>query len=245
MVNITDAAITTAFAVFSYLFAKYLFNEYIYTKERAAAEKRVLDAEKEAFSSKPQQEQEKDNQDEGRSSLNFTIGGDNNVVNIRDIGNSGPLLNLYSQQIEKYQLQTQDRARSSFNLACVAMCIGMAFVGGGGYFMLTSADWPHIAGAAGIASIGGGVASFIARTFLDVHRLSLSQLNHYFRQPVINSHIITAQRIAEKIEDESARQEAYQQLTKQILTLIREDHAPQTVWTSHQDVAPTALPHQI
>jgi hypothetical protein len=31
--------------------------------------------------------------------------------------------------------------------------------------------------------------------------LSLLQLNHYFKQPVINSHILTAQRIADKLED--------------------------------------------
>ena len=44
-----------------------------------------------------------------------------------------------------------------------------------------------------IAAIGGAISAYITKTFLDVHKVSLQQLNRYFAQPVINDHILMAQ----------------------------------------------------
>ena len=144
----------------------------------------------------------------------------------------GKLFDLYSKQIEKYQTETQARAGWSFVFAIFSMVSGLSFVVWGGFHVLTNPGWEHVAAATGISGIGGAVGAFITKTFLDVHRLSLSQLNHYFRQPVVNAHVLTGQRLADQIADPALRQQAYQQLLHQVCSLIREDALPGSVWVA-------------
>ena len=132
----------------------------------------------------------------------------------------GPLFNLYSKQIEKYQQQTRNRATWSFALALIAMFAGLGFVFWGGSFLLSEAGKEHLAAGASISAIGGGISAFITKTFLDVHKLSLMQLNHYFKQPVINDHILMAQRLADELGDETARKTAYETIINSISRLI-------------------------
>lgn len=133
---------------------------------------------------------------------------------------TGRLFNLYSKQIEKYQEETRSRATWSFIFALVAMFAGLGFVFWGGTLILTQVDLDHVAAGAAIASIGGGINAFITKTFLDVHKLSLSQLNHYFQQPVINDHILMAQRLADEVDDEETRKKAYETVIGSISKLI-------------------------
>lgn len=144
------------------------------------------------------------------------------------------LSDLYAKQIEKYQTDTQARASWSFFFAVFSMLGGLGFVVWGGTHLLTSPGWEHVAGATAIAGIGGSIGAFIAKTFLDVHRLSLSQLNHYFRQPVVNAHVLTGQRLADQLVEPDARQKGYELLLQRVAELIREDMAPRGVWSELQ-----------
>jgi hypothetical protein len=147
-----------------------------------------------------------------------------------ELVSAAKLSDLYAKQIEKYQTDTQARASWSFFFAVFAMAGGLAFVVWGGTHLLTSPGWEHVAGATAIAGIGGATGAFIAKTFLDVHRLSLSQLNHYFRQPVVNAHVLTGQRLADQLADPVARQRGYELLLRRVADLIREDSMPGAVW---------------
>lgn len=132
----------------------------------------------------------------------------------------GGLFNLYSKQIEKYQTQTQSRAGWSFFCAIAAMISGLAMVVWGGTHIVFYAGWEHVTAGSLISSIGGAVSAYITKTFLDVHKLSLIQLNHYFSQPVINTHILTAQRLADQLVDEQAKQRVYEAIIEKVSNLI-------------------------
>ena len=132
----------------------------------------------------------------------------------------GRLSNLYTQQIEKYQQETRSRAGWSFIFAIISMFLGMVFLFWGGSFILSEAGAEHVAAGASISAIGGGISAFITKTFLDVHKLSLTQLNRYFQQPVINDHIMTAQRLAEDVENEDVRTASYEKLISSITAMI-------------------------
>ena len=135
----------------------------------------------------------------------------------------GGLFNLYNKQIERYQTETQSRAEWSFIFAIVAMVAGLAFVFWGGVHIIAGDDWQHVAAGSAISTIGGSISAYITKTFLDVHRLSISQLNHYFRQPVVNANILTAQRVADLISDDKTRQEGYQKILYSVIALIKEE----------------------
>ncbi|MCU0092464.1 hypothetical protein N8H72_20995 [Pseudomonas koreensis] len=219
-----------------------LFSDYYQSR---AARKLVLKAEKEAYHIPP----EEANVDAENLKLSPELLAqrardiDSLIRQNRDLLQVGRLFDLYSKQIEKYQTETQARAGWSFIFAIFSMIAGLGFVVGGGIHVLTSPGWEHVAAASAISGIGGAVGAFITKTFLDVHRLSLSQLNHYFRQPVVNAHVLTGQRLADQIEDPLLRQKAYQHLLVQVASLIREDTiAPAAVWSSEPSIKPQQKP---
>lgn len=135
----------------------------------------------------------------------------------------GTLL-FYLAQIEQYQTETRARASWSFIFAILAMFAGLSFVLSSGVYMIANADWPHVAAGTAMSTIGGGVSAFITKTFLDVHRVSLLQLNSYFRQPVLNSHILNAQGIADRIDDQTAKQKGYELILSSVVGLITDKH---------------------
>ncbi len=130
------------------------------------------------------------------------------------------LFHLYSKQIEKYQQETRTRATLSFIFAILSMCAGMGFMFWGGSFILAEPNANHVAAGAAISAIGGGISAYISKTFLDVHKLSLNQLNRYFTQPVINDHIVMAQRLAEDVKDDEVRKKSYEKIVGSITALI-------------------------
>lgn len=136
------------------------------------------------------------------------------------------LFNLYSKQIEMYQQETRSRASWSFICAILAMFAGFGFVFWGGSLLLHASETIVLAAGGLLAGVGGAVSAYITSTFLDVHKLSLAQLNHYFQQPVINDHILMAQRLADESGDPETRRRAYEQTIASVNALIDSKHAP-------------------
>jgi TRADD-N domain-containing protein len=142
------------------------------------------------------------------------------------------LFELYSTQIDKYQAQTQGRATLSFLCAVVSMVAGISLLVWGGFAIVQhgvdkeETFWnSHILSGSIISVIGGAMSAFITKTFLDVHRTSLLQLNHYFKQPVLNSHILSAQRLSDSVPDMELRLKLYQTLIEQVIALIPAEQA--------------------
>ena len=126
------------------------------------------------------------------------------------------LLNLYSKQIEKYQQEARARATWSFVFAIIAMSAGLAFLLVGAWILISAQETIVLAAGGLISALGGAVAGFVTKTFLDVHKLSLMQLNRYFRQPVLNEHILMAQRLADTSNDRITRKKAYERVIESI-----------------------------
>ncbi len=133
------------------------------------------------------------------------------------------LFNLYSKQIEKYQQETRLRASLSFGFAILSMFAGLAFIFWGGTVILRTSGWENTVAGSAISTIGGAISAYITKTFLDVHKLSLNQLNRYFKQPVLNDHIIMAQRLADDLQNENAKQKAYELIISSVAKLIVEN----------------------
>lgn len=144
----------------------------------------------------------------------------NLVAESKEAVSVGHLFNLYSKQIVKYQQETRSRATWSFVFALISMFAGFGFVIWGGSVLLTADDAIVLAAGGLLSTVGGATSGFITKTFLDVHKLSLDQLNRYFQQPVINDHILMAQRLAEDSDDPDTRKKAYERIIESITKLI-------------------------
>lgn len=194
-------------------------------KQQKEANGNVLEAEKEAFQEKPEYHKEFfDEIMKTQDSLEVrTKQVASCVEEIRESMQMNRLFNLYSKQIEKYQVQTRSRATWSFMFAIFSMIAGLGFVIWGGSVLLTAKETIVLAAGGIISAIGGGVGGYITKTFLDVHKLSLNQLNRYFKQPVINDHILMAQRLANESDDPVTKKKAYQTVIDSIAELIKQD----------------------
>ena len=133
---------------------------------------------------------------------------------------TGRLFNLYSKQIVEYQQETRSRATLSFAFALISMFAGFGFVIWGGSVLLQAKEVIVLAAGGLLSAVGGAMSGFITKTFLDVHKLSLTQLNRYFQQPVINDHILTAQRLADDSDDPETRKKAYDRIIESITKQI-------------------------
>lgn len=142
------------------------------------------------------------------------------IAKEREATSVNKLFNLYNKQIEQYQQETRSRATLSFTFAIIAMLAGFAFVIWGGSVLLTASEAIALASGGILATVGGIVSGYIAKTFLGVHKLSLVQLNHYFQQPVINDHILMAQRLADDSDDPDTKKASYSLIIESITKLI-------------------------
>ncbi len=184
---------------------------------------RVREAEHEAFSSVPTEiarqirEMERD-----QEKLRATTSGLAQQFAARiEYLQTGSLFNLYSKQIQQYQYQTRQRATYSFIFAILAMFVGLAFVALGAWHVLKQGVQPtDVAAGSAVSVVGGAIGAYITKTFLEVHKISLAQLNRYFQQPVINETILTAQRLSDLLPDPQHRSKAYQHLIQKVVALI-------------------------
>jgi len=148
----------------------------------------------------------------------------------------GDLLNFCYAKISKYEFETRARASWSFGLAVVAMLAGFGILCWGAYVLFHA---KNIIPGSIISAVGGAMSAYIAKTFLDIHRVSLQQLNHYFKQPVLSSHILSAQRLADRLDDDTLKKEMYRNLIDQVIALIPADEA------KAEDIADLGSMHRV
>jgi hypothetical protein len=138
---------------------------------------------------------------------------------ISDLPRTDHLLSFYNAKIDVYQLETLGRAHFSFVAAVIAMIVGILFVIWGGSVIITGGDWLKAVAGSVISIVGSTISAYITKTFFDMHRISLAQLNRYFRQPVLNSNILMAQRLADLLSPEE-RSAAYKTIIEGVVRQI-------------------------
>ncbi|MBQ1101297.1 hypothetical protein KBY55_36045 [Streptomyces sp. b94] len=112
------------------------------------------------------------------------------------------LMELNQGQIDEYHRIVTDQADKAFKSSRTAMGVGLfllvcaAF--GGVYVPLEEIRW-FIAALAAFSTLLSG---YLSRTYMTLYRESISQLNRYFDQPVLNSYYLTAERLTQGLDRE-------------------------------------------
>ncbi|MEU2866387.1 hypothetical protein ABZ672_50395 [Streptomyces mirabilis] len=114
------------------------------------------------------------------------------------------LMGLNQGQINEYHRIVTEQADKAFRSSRVAMGVGLlllvsaAFAGA--YVPLEQVRW--FIGA--LAAFSTLLSGYLSKTYLTLYRESIGQLNRYFDQPVLNSHYLTAERLAESLDRKDA-----------------------------------------
>lgn len=123
---------------------------------------------------------------------------------IEQLQNSMELADLFrlnQRQIDAYHDLTKAQAAHSYRNSQLAMGIGfLVLVAGSVVAIMTRDDTAKIVVGA-LASMGAAISGYVGATFMRAHNESLAQLNFYFRQPLVNSYLLTAERLAAKVQD--------------------------------------------
>jgi hypothetical protein len=106
--------------------------------------------------------------------------------------------------MDAYHELTLGQAAHAYHDTQVAMAVGFVVLAAGAVAAVTisASDTGGRVVVGGLASIGTALSGYIVATFLRAQREALAQLNVYFRQPLINSYLLTAERWAMKLPKE-------------------------------------------
>lgn len=129
------------------------------------------------------------------------------------------LSKFYRGRINKYQDDTHRKGNWTFFSAMISMATGIGFLYWGGYKIFAQGEGVSIVGTV-ITTLGAAITTFIAKTFLDIHKQSTSELNHYYKHPVINDHVLMAQRLADEMPEDEYKRAEYQKIITSLTGLV-------------------------
>ena len=132
------------------------------------------------------------------------------------------LIVLNQRRMDQYHQMTLSQAAVAWRSSQLAMTAGLLVLIAGVVVALvaaSSATAQVVIG--GLAGIGSALSGYVAATFLQARRQSLSQLNYYFHQPLTTSYLLTAERLADKLDGNDA---TTHQMWNDLVTRIA-DHA--------------------
>jgi len=122
----------------------------------------------------------------------------NEVQDFTDLHN---LLKLNRKSMESYQNISIRQATTSFRMAQAAMAIGLLVLAAGTVLALSTPDPVATVASAGLATVGGILSGYISHTFIKLHESAMKRLYAYYEQPLINSYMLTAERLAGGLDD--------------------------------------------
>ncbi|MEU5311874.1 hypothetical protein [Streptomyces sp. NPDC021562] len=114
------------------------------------------------------------------------------------------LMGLNQGQIDRYHEIVTEQADKAFKSSRTAMGVGLLLLVcaaiAGAYVPLEQVRW--FIGA--LAAFSTMLSGYLTKTYLALYKESIGQLNRYFDQPVLNSHYLTAERLAEALDPPDA-----------------------------------------
>jgi hypothetical protein len=138
---------------------------------------------------------------------------------LRDQMSLPSLINFNQKLLDKYHRIATEQAESSFRSSRRAMWCGFGWLLACftvGVFFPTTAQAKLLLGS--LAVTGGALSGFLSRTYIHVYERALEQLDAYFDQPLLNSYLLSAERIID-VMDEHSRDDAYRVVIERLLSV--------------------------
>jgi hypothetical protein len=115
------------------------------------------------------------------------------------------LLVANQRQMEAYSSIARSQAESSHRASQAAMGAGLLVLLVGGVVAYFVTDPATKFATVILASVGSVIGGYISRTFIAVQQRSTEQMGYYFQQPLVQSYLLSAERLARQMGDEQER----------------------------------------
>jgi hypothetical protein len=141
---------------------------------------------------------------------------------LADATDLAALIKANRKQMEAYDVLARGQANTAFRNTQLAMAAGLLVLFVGAIIAIATPNTTSKITTATLTAIGGLLSGYIARTFLQTYFRAIRQLNFYFQQPLINSYLLTAQRLIKEMSTRSERDPALSEvITRMMDVLIR------------------------
>lgn len=145
-----------------------------------------------------------------KSALRLELADSRAILAASEVKDEGDLKGLRianTAQMEAYDELVRSQGAAAFRASVAAMGIALLVVLGGFAFALWTGDPATKYAAAIITASATATGGFIARTFINVQQSTQEQMRYYFKQPLVQSYLLTAERLATQLpKDDQSEQ---------------------------------------
>lgn len=120
---------------------------------------------------------------------------------INDVAGPDDLMGLIRanrKQMDAYDALARSQAGTSYRSSQVAMGFGLVLLGIGISVAIFADSSATKYSAALITATGGAVGGYVAKTYLKMHESASTQMAFYFQQPLVQSYLLSAERLIER-----------------------------------------------
>jgi hypothetical protein len=101
-----------------------------------------------------------------------------------------------------YQRLTQKQATSSYRLAQFAILAGLLLLLGGVAVTVRASGTTTQLVVGGLSALGTTISAYVGATSIRVYNRTLSQMNFYYAQPLVQSYVLQAERLSQSLSRE-------------------------------------------
>lgn len=120
--------------------------------------------------------------------------------NITDTDDLVSLIQANRKRMLAYDAIARRQAAASYRSSQIAMGTGLLVLSVGILIAILSDNPSTKYTAAFLTAVGAAVGGYISRTFITVQQGAMLQMNYYFQQPLVQSYLLTAERLAGKLD---------------------------------------------
>jgi hypothetical protein len=125
---------------------------------------------------------------------------------ISDVNDLVGFMRANRKQMDAYDAIARRQAATSYKASHVAMGLGLFILSVGiGVAIFSTEDSTKYA-AAFLTAVGAVIGGYVSRTYITVQKHAMLQMNYYFQQPLVQSYLLTAERLAHQLDEPNRTQ---------------------------------------
>ena len=107
------------------------------------------------------------------------------------------------KRIDEYNKIVWDQARGSYRNSQIAMSVGLALLVGGAIAAILESKTSAQLVVGGLAGLGGALSAYLGATFIRMYNEAINQMSYYYRQPLVHSYLLEAERMSREIREDA------------------------------------------
>jgi hypothetical protein len=127
------------------------------------------------------------------------------------------LLKANAKQLNAYDALARNQAKTAYRYGQLATAAGLIMLLIGVFAAISHGGTTTKVTAGVLTGIGGALSGYISKTYLTIYKETLAQLNRYFEQPLVASYVLTAERLAATLPDDS-RPDEYKAIIQEYIS---------------------------